>query len=107
MNDLGSVPMAKNVIPKGLAVKMSCQRTYKHEKATARAVAFVDVLSYFQCSELGRVNWQDFAWIPDLGICHAGRGACEAFCGIRFRGSLTSELADPMLKHNKEGDDKA
>jgi hypothetical protein len=31
---LGIVPTAKNVIPKGLSVNISCQRTYGHEKAT-------------------------------------------------------------------------
>jgi hypothetical protein len=58
---LGGFPRAKNVIPESLTVNMSCQRTYGREKATTLAVAFVDVLLYFQCSESRGLIWQNSA----------------------------------------------
>jgi hypothetical protein len=63
-------PAQKLGVPGGLLGKA-------HEKATAQAVAFEPYCSYFQCSELGSLIWQNLTALcvgfPDLGEVAASK----------------------------------
>jgi hypothetical protein len=95
---LGLLPRAKNVIPKGLPLKISKQRTYgaipalvfskyhvpeksRRKKATTPVVALGNALSYFlfiNCSAAAQAKWRIFS---PLRCCLSNSFRKKAFDG--------------------------